>query len=96
MEKWKREVGVEDFETAADDWSYYLSSARSYLDSMKVPILESGHKKFLKFVKADKTPKLIKLDTLRNYWGVYLFIPAKEPKFADLLSIEDEYKSYYK
>jgi hypothetical protein len=96
MQKWKNEVGEEDFETAADDWSYYMMTSHEYLDSMKVPIVETADKKFLKFVKTDKTMKLIKLDTLKNFWGVYLFIPAKDPKFADLLSIEDEYKSYYK
>ncbi|HWR33942.1 MAG TPA: hypothetical protein VN451_10460 [Chitinophagaceae bacterium] len=96
MEKWKKTVGEKDFETVADDWSFYMNSTSEYLQTTTTPVENASDKKVLKFVKTDKSITLVRLDTLSNYWGVYLFTPAKEPKYADLTMMQDEYKSYFK
>jgi hypothetical protein len=60
-----------------------------------LPVLDAKNKKYLKFVLADKRVQLIKLDTLEELWGMYLFDPKKKAYAADMTIIEDEYKSYY-
>lgn len=51
MEQWKKRIGEEDFETVADDWSYYMMTSQDFLDSMKMPVVEAGDKKIVKFVQ---------------------------------------------
>lgn len=71
-------------------------TSHEFLDSMKVPVLEASGKKLLKFIKADQLVTLVRLDTIHNFWGVYLFTPAKEPDYAEPVMIEERYKSYFK
>lgn len=96
IEKWKKSAGEENFETIIDDWSNYMNTSSEYLTGMKLTILQSETKKLVKFVKADGSATIVRLDTISNFWGVYLFTPAKEPLYADPIMIEDDYKSYFK
>ena len=96
MEKWKKEVGEKDFETVADDWSFYMNSSSEYLKTTNLPVKDASDKKVLKFIKADKSVTLVRLDTLSNYWGLYLFSTTKEPQFSDIIMMEESYKSYFK
>ena len=93
---WKKEVGEKDFATVIDDWSFYMNSSGEYLKTTHLPVVDASDKKVLKFVKADKSVTLVRLDTLSAYWGVYLFSPAKEPQFADIIMMEESYKKYFK
>lgn len=95
LERWKKQSGDKDFAVITDDWSYYMNTSNEYLMSTSIPVEDASGKKILKFVKADQSVTLIKPDTLKHYWGVYLFSPAKEPMFADLVTIEEVYKSYF-
>lgn len=96
MEKWKKSAGEGNFETIIDDWSNYMNTSSEYLTGMKLPIMQSENRKVVKFVKADGSATIVRLDTISNFWGVYLFTPAKEPLYTDPIMIENGYKSYFK
>jgi hypothetical protein len=67
-----------------------------YLEKEGLPVLDAKNKMYLKFVLADNQVQIIKLDSLKELWGVYLFDPKKQAYAVDMTIIEDEYKSYYK
>ena len=96
MEHRMKEVGEADFRAGADDYIYYVNTSAEYLEKKDLPVLDTKNKKYLKFILADKQVQVIKLDTLEELWGMYLFDPKKKAYAADMTIIEDEYKSYYK
>ena len=96
LAKWKKEVGEDKFATVIDDWSFYMNSSGEYLKTTNLPVVDASDKKVLKFVKADKSVTLAGLDTLSNYWGMYLFSTTKEPQFANIIMMEESYKKYFK
>jgi hypothetical protein len=96
LEKRMKEVGEADFRAGADDYIYYINTSVEYLEKEGLPVLDAKNKKYLKFVLTDKQYQVIKLDTLEELWGIYLFDPKKSVYAADMTIIEDEYKSYYK
>ena len=96
MEKRMKKVGEADFRAGADDYIYYVNTSAEYLEKEGLPVLDAKNKKYLKFVLANKRVQVIKLDTLEELWGMYLFDPKKKAYAADITIIEDEYKSYYK
>ena len=96
IEKREKEIGEENFYIGADDYLFYMHTANDFLDSLKFPILEIKDKKYLWFINADKSQTIIKLDTLPELWGIYLFDPSKRPKLVDMTIIDEQYKSYFK
>jgi len=96
IEKRVKEVGEESFRVGADDYMYYLHLAIEYLKNQKLPIINAKDMKYVQFMMADEKAELIKLDTLQDLWGMYLFTPKQAPHFTDILTIEDEYKAYFK
>lgn len=96
MEKRMKQVGEADFRVGADDYIYYVNTSAEYLEKQGLRVLDAKNKKYLKFVLADKRVQVIKLDTLEEFWGMYLFDPKKNAHAADMTIIEDEYKNYYK
>lgn len=95
MQKRMKEVGEENFR-AADDYIYYVNTSAEYLEKKSLPVIDAKNKKYLKFVMTDKNVQFIKLDTLKELWGMYLFDPKKKPHYADMTVIEDDYKNYFK
>lgn len=95
MEQWKKELGEEDFSTVADDWSYYMMISQEYLAKIALPVEDASGKKAVKFIKADNSTVIIRLDTLKSYWAAYLFTPAKDPVTADIVSMEESCKQYF-
>lgn len=95
IKKRKKEIGIEDFMTGADDYIYYLNTSVEYLQKQDLKVVDSKDKKFLKFVSSSNT-QVIKLDTLPELWGIFFFDGKSEPFLADMTIIEDEYKKYYK
>ena len=79
-----------------DDYIYYINTSAEYLEKQGLPVIDAKNRKYLKFVMADKNENLIKLDTLEELWGMYLFDPKRKPHYADIIDIEEDYKSYYK
>lgn len=96
INKRMKEVGEADFRAGADDYIYYINTSVEYLEKEGLRVFDAKNKNYLKFVLADKRVQVIKLDTLQELWGIYLFDPKKKPYVADITIIEDEYKSYYK
>ncbi len=95
MEKWKKEAGAENFEIAAGDWSYYIMTSKEYLKTTNILPEDATGKKVLKFIKANQSSTIIRLDTLKKHLGLYLFSVEKEPVYANIVSIEDSYKTYF-
>jgi hypothetical protein len=96
MERRMKEVSEADFRAGADDYIYYVNTSAEYLEKEGLPVLDAKNKKYLKFVLADNRVQVIKLDTLEELWGMYLFDPKKKAYAADMTIIEDEYKNYFK
>ena len=95
-EKRMKEVGEKDFRAGADDYIYYINISAEFLEKQGLPVMNAKTKKYLEFVTTDKKAELVKLDTLRELWGMYFFDPTKRPYYADITEIEEEYKSYFK
>ena len=96
IERQMKQVGEADFRAGMDDYIYYINVSAEYLEKLGLPVFDAKNKKYLKFVMADKKAKLVRLDTLEELWGMYLFDPKKKPLYADIIDIEEDYKSYYK
>ena len=85
-----------DFYTATDDNLYYISSSRKFLDSVKINILDSKGKKFLKFIMVNNKIHIVKTDTLQTLWGLYLFDGLNTPVEADMTTVDLSYTEYFK
>jgi hypothetical protein len=96
IEKRMKEVGESDFRAGADDYIYYINISAEYLEKQGLTVMDAKGKKYLKFVKTDKKEQVVRLDTLNDLWGMYLFDPEKKPHYADITEIEDDYKNYFK
>jgi hypothetical protein len=96
IEKRKKQVGEENFYAGADDYLFYMNSAYEYLDSAKIPIIQSEKKKFIKFLRIDKSYSVINIANLPDLWNIYFFDPTRKEKQIDMTSIENEYKNYFK
>lgn len=78
-----------------DDYIYYINTSTEYLQKQGLPVIDAKDKKYLRFVSVKKKETLIKLDTLKELWGIYFFDPVKSPYSADITDIETEYENYY-
>jgi hypothetical protein len=92
----KASGGEENFYIGADDYAFYINESANYLMGKGVTVINSKEKKFLKFISSTEPAELIKLDTLSELWGIYLFDPHKKPRLIDITSIEEEYRNYYR
>jgi len=95
IQKHMVEMGEENFRIGADDFLYYMSQSTEYLEKQGIKVIDSKSNKYLNFVLSDKSSKLIKLDTVPELWGIYLFDPSRQPHHADLTVIDQEVDSYY-
>jgi hypothetical protein len=96
MEKRMKQVGAENFRNGADDYIFYINSSAEYLENQGLPVLYAKNRKYLKFIFEDRKEHVIKTDTLKELWVMFLFDPRKKPYAADMTIIEDEYKNFYK
>lgn len=95
IERRKKEIGDQDFNTGAGDYLYYMHLSQEFIDSVKLPILTNKNKKFIKFISNDSSKQLVIIDTLPELWGVYFFEPSKKSKQVDIVSIAQEYSNYF-
>ena len=95
MEARKKEIGEENFIIGADDYLFYLQTASEYLEKQRVPLVPAQNKKFVQFIGANNQVTLVRLDTLPELWGIFIFDPGKLPKAIDMTNVEEEYKTYY-
>jgi hypothetical protein len=80
----------------ADDYIYYINISVEYLEKQGLNVIDAKNKNYLRFVSSDAKVQLIKLDTLPDFWGIYLFDPKKKPYYADIIDIETDYRNYFK
>ena len=90
----KKEVG-EDFYAGADDYIYYMHTAREFLDTSGIPLLYTTGKNYIRFVRSDGSSNTISLQKLPELWSIYFFHPGKKEKRVDMTMIEEEYHSYF-
>jgi hypothetical protein len=95
IEKAKQESREEDFMAGADDYIFYMNESAEYLEKKGITILNSKGRRYLKFMLYDGSMQVVKLDTIQELWGVFLFEPSQKPRQADITSIEEEYRNYY-
>lgn len=96
IENRKKEAGEANFRAGAGDYIYYINTSVDYLGKQALPVLDAKDMKYLRFVSANGVVKLVKLDTLPDLWGIYLFDPRNSPYYADIIEIEEEFKAYFK
>ncbi len=96
IDKQKKEVGEEDFYISADDYLFYLNESNKFLEKQKIKIAHTKNDKILKFVSNDKSETIIKLNSEKETWGIYLFDPKRKPKKIDMTTTEEEFKKYIK
>ena len=96
IEKHKKEVGEEDFYIGAGDYMFYLNESNKYLELQKAKILIIKNDKILKFISADNSETIIKLNDEKEIWGIYFFDPKQKPKRIDMTGTEEEYQEYFK
>jgi hypothetical protein len=60
-----------------------------------LPIIDAKDNKYLKFIRFNKVQNIVKMDTLPELWGIYLFNPSKKEKLVDMTMIDEEYKNYF-
>lgn len=94
--KRKREIGEDTFYIGADDYLFSMHESYDFLETKKLPLIDAGDKRYVKFICSDKSVTMVFLDTLPDLWGFYLFDPRKKPLFADIAMMEEEYAKYYK
>jgi hypothetical protein len=92
----EKRMSDENFRIGMDDAAGGMQEANEYLESVKLPVLDTENKHYIKFVNSNGTSHMIKIDTLPDLAGIYLFDPAKPPRLIDMFSIEKEYADYYK
>ena len=94
--KRKKEIGEENFRIGFDDYAFSVNSSIEFLEKEKLPVVDAKDKKYLKFIKANRTSRIIKIDSLADLWGIYLFDPSKEPYSADMTIMDEEFEQYFR
>jgi len=95
LEQIKKMLGRDTFRIALDDYAGAANEAEKYLRVQSISIVQTHNQKYIQFGETMENT-LVKLDTLREYWGLYFFAPGKKPKFIDEFKIEKEYQEYFK
>jgi len=96
VEKQKKEGSEEEFYITANDYLYYMGTAREFLDSVKVRVIDVENEKVINFVSSTKQSQLITISKQPELWSIYFFDPAKKAKQVDMTAIEEEYEAYFK
>ena len=96
LEQNQKKYGDTSIEAYTEDGSYYESIADSVIQKKKLPLIESMHHKFIKFVQNNGAITIVKVDTLPAVSTLFFFDPAKPPHIVDVTDTENEYKNYFK
>lgn len=101
IERLKKEMGEENFYTAADDNAFYMSEPAKRLDSITA---KDGVKclhcngdtiRTIMFIYTDGHREYVKPDTMASMMGIYLFDPAKDKQEADLTQVGEQYIQFF-
>ncbi len=95
LQRRKKEIGEEDFYTGADDYVYYQSAARQFLDSVQLPIVDVQGQKVIKFMLNNEAVYTATIAAQADFMGVYFYNSPKEVLKPDMLDIGEDYESYF-
>lgn len=89
-------VGEEYYRIGYDDEAGLFHEADEFFESVKLPSVFADSCNYIKFVQQNGTITIIKTDSLKDLYGLFLFDPKKPPKLADVTMAEEEYAKYFK
>lgn len=89
-------VGEENFRIGYGDEAGLFQEADEFFESVKLPSVFADSCNYLKFVQQNGTITIIKTDSLKDLYGLFLFDPKKPPVLADVTMAEGEYAKYFK
>jgi hypothetical protein len=97
LQKMKEIIEKNEYETEVHNCFYQMRNARMVLKKYwpKIHIVETSTKRYLLFVKADKTISAIDLNSKGDMCGLFLFDGKKEPELADMMNIETALGFYF-
>jgi hypothetical protein len=64
-------------------------------DWPRIRIIEAKNIRYLLFISKGTEPVLIDLNKKNDPYGLFLFIPGKEPHYADMMNIDTELPVYF-
>jgi len=91
-----KRIEEDDFRAGADDYIYYINESADYLEKQGLHVINAKGRKYLKFIWGSQSTQLVKLDTLPDLWGMFLFDAKQPPLYAEIVEIENDYKRYFK
>lgn len=97
LQKMKEITEKNEYETEVHNCFYQMRNARMVLKKYwpEIHIIETSTKRYLLFVKADKTMTTIDLNSKGDMCGLFLFDGKKEPELADMMNIETALGYYF-
>jgi hypothetical protein len=94
LDSMRAHMKEQDFYSMTDDYMAYMSSARTFLETKKIPMSNVDANGSLKFKKQDGKIFEMKLSGLK--WAVILFNGKNDPIIANMVGIENDYQRYMK
>ncbi|MGH2552319.1 MAG: hypothetical protein ACRDEB_01315 [Chitinophagaceae bacterium] len=99
--QWKKVKAImekNEYETEVHNCFYLMRNARNVIMQYwpTIRIVETTSFRYLLFVKADKSQKIIDLNTMGDICGIYLFDGKKNPELSDMMNIDTALEFYFK
>ncbi len=96
INKQQNEMG-EDWNEVVSDKEYYEYMAEDTLEKLDIPIFFAPReKRFIKFIKSDKSSILIDQAKMKDAWGLKLFNGEDNPVLWESTDIDSELKEIFK
>ncbi len=96
INKQQKEMG-ENWNEVLSDNEYYEYLAEDTLKKLDIPtFFAPREKRFIKFIKSDKSSFIIDLTKMEDAWGLILFNGEDNPVLWESTDIENEIKEIYK
>ncbi|MDR2971662.1 MAG: hypothetical protein LBU83_07035 [Bacteroidales bacterium] len=97
LTKRQSEMSEDDWDIIVDDIVYYIYEAEETLKKHNIPTYyASREKKYVKFIKTDKSNFVIDLTKILDAWGLILFNGNDNPVYWQGDIIDEELKEIYK
>lgn len=96
-EKIKEVTDKRIFEGSMHEYFYQTKNAHLVLKKnwAQLKIIEAKNRRYLVFVKEDKTTDIIDLDKFNDAYGLFIFDGKKKPILVDMTNIEEALYFYF-
>lgn len=96
-EKIKEVTDSRIFEGSMHEYFYQTKNAHIVLKKNwpKINIIEAKNKRYLVFVKEDKTNDIIDLDKFNDAYGLFIFDGKKKPVLVDMTNLDEALYFYF-